>query len=456
MHSIPLEADGLGTPVGDYRRSWRAAALGWGGSAALWAAALWFSSRSPTGTWWTALIFGAFGLLSLGLLVSSLYAALTERVLIFSDGLFHQRGRSGERFAWRDIKDMEWDLGQHQGMSHLSIRLTRSDGEECELSGSFFYLPKGQQRVGIFQRFSLPETIVHIEEAVRQALCRKAIELYESGATVDFDGIRVHRRGVQTDAGAIDWPMVADIDYHKGEYRFFVHGEETPRLSIAAKAMINGAGFNALLQHIGPNRWRLTTLPDPASEQPFGKEARRRRWQAILPWVGIALVFGLKIGYPKYEYAHSQSGQLEHAMNLYADQRYAESIAVLDPLIVEDPAYVMGYIHRGRARQKLRQFDRALADYQQAIVFKPGYWYAIYNRGRLYDDLDRFDAALRDYAQALALKPDLGYAFYKRGNLYARMGMKQAAIKDLETYLTFPDELGNHAQVEQALAGLRR
>ena len=87
---IPLAADGLGTPVGEYRRSWIGALLGWGGGTAGMATALWFSYNSDTGTWWTALVFGLFSLMLLGATIWSTYTAATERVLLFSDGMFHQ------------------------------------------------------------------------------------------------------------------------------------------------------------------------------------------------------------------------------------------------------------------------------------------------------------------------------------------------------------------------------
>ena len=456
MHSIPLEAEGLGTPVGEYRPSWRAALLGWGGSSLMCGLALWFSLRSSTGTWWTTLGFGGLGLLLLGVTACSVYAALTERVLIFSAGLFHQRRRSGDRFAWADIESIEQEIFGYGWFTHVLLRLTRSDGEDFELSGSFFRVPKEQPRTGLFQQFSLPEACFSIDAAVHPILRQKAITRYDSGETVDFDDVLVNQRGVQTEDGNIDWPAVANIDYHNGEFRFFAPGEQKPRLSILGEDIINEFVFADLLRHIGPNKWTLTTRPEPASEQPFGKEARQRRWAAIWPWLLFILAIGLKVGYGKYDYATSRPGQLEHARNLYADQRYSESIAVLDPLIAQEPGYVRGYVYRGRAYHKLGQFDQSLADYQQSLALSPDYWYGFYNRGRLYDDMNRFDEALRDYAQAIALKPDYAYTFYKRGNLYARLDMKQAAISDLETYLTFPDELDKHAEVRQTLSELRR
>jgi tetratricopeptide (TPR) repeat protein len=457
MHSIPLEAEGLGTPVGEYRPSWQWPLLGWGGGAAACGLALWFSTHSPTGTWWTTLLFGGLGLVLLGVTAYSVYAALTERVLIYSAGLFHQRRRSGERFAWADIRHIERELSSYQGIGEISIKLTRSDDEEFELSGSFVYVPKTKQRVGPFQQFSLIDAVISIEEAVQSALSQKAIKQYESGAMVDFNDVLVNQRGVQTKDGSIDWPAVADIEYQNGEFRFFGHSEEHPHLIVLAKTILNPFVFASLLHHIGPNRWTLTTRPDPVSERASVDAARRRRRRStLISWVVLILLFGGQVGYGKYKDATSRPGQLEHAQNLYADQRYSESIAVLDPLIAQEPGYVRGYIERGRAYQKLGQFDQSLSDYQQALILKPGYWYAIYNRGRLYDDMGRSDEALRDYTQAIALKPDSGNMYYRRGSLYARLGMKPAAISDLETYLTFPDDLGKHAEARQTLSELRR
>ena len=453
---IPLAADGLGTPVGEYRRSWIGALLGWGGGTAGMATALWFSYNSDTGTWWTALVFGLFSLMLLGATIWSTYTAATERVLLFSDGMFHQKRLAGDRYRWVDIKRMERSISQQNGVYYVVFQIILFDDKECVFDGSFFRIPRGQPRTGLFQQFSLIEAVMYVEEAAGRALVQKAISQYDSGADVEFDVLCVNQRGIHTKNESLYWAEITDIDQNAQELLVFGHQGAKPRLVIPIKKMVNPFVFGALLHHIDAKKWTLNAEPEVVVEQPFGKEARRRRWAKISPWLWLLLIFGLNWGYGRYHYAQSPRGQVSHGIHLANDQRYAEAITVFDPVIVENPTYTNAYLHRGRAYHKLNQFDQAMRDYQQALMLQPGDWYSIYNRGRLYDEMNQYEAAFRDYAQAIALKPDFNYSYYKRGNLYKRLGMNNQAISDLEKYLTFKDSVGNHAAVKQTLRELRR
>jgi regulator of sirC expression with transglutaminase-like and TPR domain len=51
------------------------------------------------------------------------------------------------------------------------------------------------------------------------------------------------------------------------------------------------------------------------------------------------------------------------------------------------------FIDRGVAYAKLKQFEKAIQDYNQAIELDPEYTYAFNNRGLAYADLKQFKKA---------------------------------------------------------------
>src|SRR5262249_2395559 len=70
----------------------------------------------------------------------------------------------------------------------------------------------------------------------------------------------------------------------------------------------------------------------------------------------------------------------------------------------ERPSYLSGdYDNRGVAYRRKGDFDRAIADYDQAIRLNPKYALAYNNRGTAYRYKGDYDRAIVDYDQATEL-----------------------------------------------------
>jgi tetratricopeptide (TPR) repeat protein len=61
--------------------------------------------------------------------------------------------------------------------------------------------------------------------------------------------------------------------------------------------------------------------------------------------------------------------------------------------------------NRGLAYAKLKQFEKAIQDYDQAIELNPKDFNAFNNRGPAYAKLKQFEKAIQDYNQAIELNP---------------------------------------------------
>jgi tetratricopeptide (TPR) repeat protein len=99
--------------------------------------------------------------------------------------------------------------------------------------------------------------------------------------------------------------------------------------------------------------------------------------------------------------------------NAYARKGdYDRAIADYDEAIRLDPKYALGYnyYNRGNAYNRKGDYDRAIADYDQAIRLYPKHAKAYNNRGEAYEAKNDLDHAIADYDQALKLAPSLAEA----------------------------------------------
>ncbi len=94
--------------------------------------------------------------------------------------------------------------------------------------------------------------------------------------------------------------------------------------------------------------------------------------------------------------------------------------------------HAVAYYNRGFAYQNKGEYDRAIADYDQALRLDPKYAHAYNNRGGAYQDKGEYDRAIADYEQALRLDPKYAYAYYNRGGAYQDKGEYDRAIADYE------------------------
>ncbi len=76
------------------------------------------------------------------------------------------------------------------------------------------------------------------------------------------------------------------------------------------------------------------------------------------------------------------------------------------------------YYNRGRSYYNKKDYDRAIAEYNQALRLDPNYVYAYNNRGLVYYNLKDYDRAIADYNQALKLDPHYTAAYNNRELAY--------------------------------------
>jgi tetratricopeptide (TPR) repeat protein len=90
----------------------------------------------------------------------------------------------------------------------------------------------------------------------------------------------------------------------------------------------------------------------------------------------------------------------------------------------------VAHTERGVAYVTLLDYDRALADFDEAIRIDATFARAFANRGAVYGAKQDFDKAVEDFTRVLALEPRSAHAFADRAGMYRLSGQHDAAIRD--------------------------
>jgi tetratricopeptide (TPR) repeat protein len=92
-------------------------------------------------------------------------------------------------------------------------------------------------------------------------------------------------------------------------------------------------------------------------------------------------------------------------------QEYDRAIADYNQAIRLDPNYALAYNNRGNVWNEKKEYDRAIADCNQAIRLDPNYTFAYGNRGNAWNGKQEYDRAIADFNQAIRLDPNDSFAY---------------------------------------------
>jgi tetratricopeptide (TPR) repeat protein len=122
---------------------------------------------------------------------------------------------------------------------------------------------------------------------------------------------------------------------------------------------------------------------------------------------------------------------------------YERAVADFDEAIRLDPAYVAPHLGRGIGHLRLREYDAALADFTKAIALDR--WLALAYVGRGETLLEMSDAAtdraIADFNRAIKINPALPQAYVDRGFAFQRQGALDKAIADYDRAIALDPSL---------------
>ncbi len=125
-------------------------------------------------------------------------------------------------------------------------------------------------------------------------------------------------------------------------------------------------------------------------------------------------------------------------------KEFEDALKDFDEAIRLSPTLAMAYSNRGLCKTSLQNFDDAIADLDKAIELDSGLMYAYHNKGRVLLLKEDYVGVIACFSKAISLKPDYALAYVLRAAAYHENGDKELALSDLSrdidsTSTTLPD-----------------
>ncbi len=120
----------------------------------------------------------------------------------------------------------------------------------------------------------------------------------------------------------------------------------------------------------------------------------------------------------------------------FDQQRYSDAISQFSnalrvtPPVKDKSKTSMIYAFRGMSYFIEHEYEKALADFDEALELLPFNVYALYGRGMARTTLHDVKGAIEDFDEAIRLDSDYAHAYVERGRQYLVLGKHQKAIED--------------------------
>lgn len=99
------------------------------------------------------------------------------------------------------------------------------------------------------------------------------------------------------------------------------------------------------------------------------------------------------------------------------------------------------HLKNGLELSRHRDFDAAIAEFDQAIQLEPGHAESFFRRGHAHMNKGDLASALSDFNQALTLDPGLSDAYLNRAEVHVLRGFDDLALVDFDTSLDLQPNL---------------
>jgi tetratricopeptide (TPR) repeat protein len=152
---------------------------------------------------------------------------------------------------------------------------------------------------------------------------------------------------------------------------------------------------------------------------------KARKWES-------AVELGEQIIQQQFNYRDTRARYYKNRGNVYYGlKEYQKAMADYNRAIELDPNFAVAYSNRGLVYQNdLKEYQKAMADYNRAIELDPNFALAYNRRGLVYYDLKEYQKAMADYNRAIELDPNFAPAYNGRGGVYDELKEYQKALAD--------------------------
>ncbi len=122
---------------------------------------------------------------------------------------------------------------------------------------------------------------------------------------------------------------------------------------------------------------------------------------------------------------------------------YEKALENYNKVIELNPKYKWAYNNRGVVYREQKKYKQALIELNKAIELDPNFAHAYANRGWTYYDMNKTDKALADYNKAIELDPNVAWYWNNRGVVYHNLkGYTWNAIKNYDKAIELDPNVG--------------
>lgn len=206
--------------------------------------------------------------------------------------------------------------------------------------------------------------------------------------------------------------------------------------------------------------WFFVTMSVESSFFPIADVIFEHR--TYLPSFGFFIAFCAGIIYPVYQkYGKTALAMLFGLVAVYSVLTYSRNFVwkteetLWSDAIKKGPT-VRAHNNRGDYYYRLKEYDKARADFQAAIKLNPEFTRAYRNLGKVERDCGRITPAIEALTRAINIAPEKADAYIVRGNMYQSIGSYDKALADAEKALSLEKNVSAYINLSAALDALGR
>lgn len=139
----------------------------------------------------------------------------------------------------------------------------------------------------------------------------------------------------------------------------------------------------------------------------------------------------------------------DQGLKLYYDRQFDPALALFNEALSMDPDCYQAMNGKGATYAFLGRYDEGVALIQQAIGMKPDFVYARFNSGLANELAGRWDAALEAYHSAITLDSKDVWSYYGSASIYGRQGNVDKVVEYLKQAIDLQPDVKDVAQNEK-------
>ena len=124
----------------------------------------------------------------------------------------------------------------------------------------------------------------------------------------------------------------------------------------------------------------------------------------------------------------------EKSYALFELERYPEALTSIEEAIKIQPKDSILYLLKGDILYELKRYSESINTYTEALKIKPNFEnvYAYGNRGSIYAELKQYEKALADFNKVIETHPKNAKYYFLRGEIHSKLKQHEKAIADVK------------------------